>query len=984
MLKRLFDPTRWLLLATILCIIHRSVASPFENKTGQNDSRSRIFSPRMDYDEWTPLGRGDPLKNDPTFDYVPPVLDRVQYWLDSHTTEPSAKRDILILGVTAKKSSPKLPEHFLKFVDAPKFNRNKETIFRNDFTGSTGAEPPKLMRTNNFRNAPIDFRNQNKIQSIPASYYPSPFYNQKSKPYTVMMPPPLNQKILNDGQNSYHMKDKIIFGEQFSTQTEEGPTFQDYNPPMKTYSQGYRSTFSSPSPLKSKQKIQTMIIPQIENIFTSSQIPKSYEATTPSVSFEKSNLVYQSTQTLEGGWIGSSRPTSSIPPVEVNQITWKAPDRYEVDHHVSASANHEVVIGQNANIIVDGDSSDHEEVVLGHKESSKTTKAPKSSTSSNPETSTESVKYQNSGFDKPSTHIVVANSPPTVDVVSVVMPTNYNDKKPTESSPNSTESTTALNLLSSSEMFVQSSKPIQNTKSFDTANTVSGMNHQTMGHRDTSIFQEFVSSPDSLSTDFIQVPKPQPFRNSISSPIMPHFMDTQTLRPNAFSPPKRMPPTRHTGFKQNSFGESLLPQQRPMHRFRPPMSPMGPPVMSPIMPSAMPSVVPQLMEQQKHQNQEYRPQNAGVQEYRPQNTGVQEYKPQNTGVQEYKPQNQEFVKHPKNDYHHSNQFISPLGLLTPTMQMNHEKEFTTQASPIFTPTIRVDSYKPPNGHQSPLFQLLNSEEMRNKPEIKNKPEVMNNQEMWNNQETKNVQEKNNQMWDKETKNQQMWDNQQMKNNQEMWKNQEMKNSQEMWKNQEMKNSPIWNNQEIKMSQEMWKNQEMKNHQMWDNQEMKNSQETNKYNQDTIKKDQRPIINDQTPLSSLQTTTVPNLTTDPLFSHYKQPAKPIRGPMYLIIQGHSKVKTYKPTVSKYGFPVANEIFDTTTKRAQTKYEKLINDNARGAIIRDIGGKKKIEERTQIHGAAKNLLSFIENGLSAFTVFPPPATEEERQANYVTTI
>lgn len=38
------------------------------------------ISPRMDFDEWTPLGRGDPLKNDPTFDYLPPVLDKVLYW----------------------------------------------------------------------------------------------------------------------------------------------------------------------------------------------------------------------------------------------------------------------------------------------------------------------------------------------------------------------------------------------------------------------------------------------------------------------------------------------------------------------------------------------------------------------------------------------------------------------------------------------------------------------------------------------------------------------------------------------------------------------------------------------------------------------------------------------------------------------------------------------------------------------------------------
>lgn len=56
---------------------------------------------------------------------------------------------------------------------------------------------------------------------------------------------------------------------------------------------------------------------------------------------------------------------------------------------------------------------------------------------------------------------------------------------------------------------------------------------------------------------------------------------------------------------------------------------------------------------------------------------------------------------------------------------------------------------------------------------------------------------------------------------------------------------------------------------------------------------------QVPLSDMansfaepSTTTPFPITTDSLFSHYKQPVNgPARGPMYLIIQGHSKVKTY---------------------------------------------------------------------------------------------
>ncbi|KAE8750269.1 hypothetical protein FOCC_FOCC003078 [Frankliniella occidentalis] len=59
-----------------------------------------VPGPRMDYDEWTPLGHGDPLKNDPTYDYVPPVLDRVHYWMEPK--DSGARRD----------------EAFVKYVDS--------------------------------------------------------------------------------------------------------------------------------------------------------------------------------------------------------------------------------------------------------------------------------------------------------------------------------------------------------------------------------------------------------------------------------------------------------------------------------------------------------------------------------------------------------------------------------------------------------------------------------------------------------------------------------------------------------------------------------------------------------------------------------------------------------------------------------------------------------------------------------------------------
>uniref|UniRef100_A0AAG5DAW7 Uncharacterized protein n=1 Tax=Anopheles atroparvus TaxID=41427 RepID=A0AAG5DAW7_ANOAO len=70
-----------------------------------NDLARNFHSPRLEYNEWLPVGRGDPLKNDPTYDYSPPVLDRVRYWSEGGSKEKAAGNDILLLGVPSKKVS---------------------------------------------------------------------------------------------------------------------------------------------------------------------------------------------------------------------------------------------------------------------------------------------------------------------------------------------------------------------------------------------------------------------------------------------------------------------------------------------------------------------------------------------------------------------------------------------------------------------------------------------------------------------------------------------------------------------------------------------------------------------------------------------------------------------------------------------------------------------------------------------------------------
>lgn len=828
---------------------------------GQNDSRSRIFSPRMDYDEWTPLGRGDPLKNNPTFDYVPPVLDRVQYWLDSqqHTTEPSSKRDILVLGVTAKKTSPKIPEQFLKFVDGPKFTRTgsqDSTSYRNDFTGSTGAEPPKIMRNTSFRNGLIDYRNQNRLQSLPASYYPNPYYSQKIKPYTMMMPPPMIQKAeTSTNFNVGTSKDKIVgypdTSSSFNTQTEEGPVLQDtqyYGTPSKDY--GHYSLASSSRPY-STSKTSPSKVETIKSVYlpSASQSTKSrYEVTTaPSVSFEKSNLIYQSTQTLSGGWFGNNGPTSSstVFPLDVNQVTWQTPDysrdHYEIDHHAAASSNHEVVVGQNANIIVDASKNENEEVIVGQKEVS--TEATSSTTESVAQTSTASTTTADSTEKEEETatdvqpsqkmHIVVANSPSSImeleahkakkGPVAVVIPTNYVEKNFSASSSDSTtlhnnawENPTTSEMTKTTHQASKSqSQPIRNAI---TSSPILSEDHSAS------------SVPNRISQFVHQPLHPQ------SAPVIPprHISNPSLMfvPPQAASQPMMRPQTRPNTMIH--FIGSMRPGFRPsspisLSHMSPPMAHMHAPMNNIMVP----------LPEQAHQRL-------------PQPFPVTFTSPPSTFSTQIPESDEQPI-----DHRPSRLPATTITTLPFTSTVSSTMEYTSMDT-----KNRHESTKP---DQSPLVKILNEETPKMKTML-------------------------------------------------------------------------------------------------------------------------------TPSSTVppRTTTAPSLTTDPIFSHYKQPAKPIRGPMYLIIQGHSKVKTYKPTVNKHGVPVENnEIVESATERQLSKLEQLIRENTKNGAVDLASEKRKLEEKArsekhQVSSHQESLMSLVESGLNGFTLSPSTVAEERRVSNSVTSI
>ncbi|XP_046738753.1 uncharacterized protein LOC124407020 [Diprion similis] len=878
-----------LLLASILsCSVNCQIemTGPVENKTGTNESRSRVFSPRMDYDEWTPLGRGDPLKNDPTFDYVPPVLDRVQYWLDSHTTEPSAKRDILVLGVTAKKTSPKIPEQFLKFVDGPKFTkspdqqyRNEHILHRNDFTGSTGAEPPKILRNTNFRNGMGDYRNHNRIQNVPASYYPSPFYNQKPKPYTMMLPPPVVPKPIDAAQPTFTpQKEKMASyadqNQQFSTQTEEGPIQDErlsYNSPhMNSFSQPHPPPRSVQSSSRPPPKHQLSQIEGLNSVYTppvQTTREKFQSVTTPSVSFEKSNLVYHSTQTISGGWLANGGPSS-----EVNQVTWQTPfnaqEQFDTsgDHQAAGSSNHDVVIGQNANIIVDGENSENEEVVVGKKGSppqeNSLVQTPASSGNlvQSSMLSTDDNDSGNIVVGKPSStdsdaqmHIVVANAGPVdpgfegskrKEPVSVIMPTNYVEIANVTHLESNTESTNVtyddrrLDSLpaTQAEQNIQISKPLSQPNAITNPPApIPQMNH--MNYHPVHMSQVNQMNPMSQMNPMNQMNQMMQM-NQMNQMAHAHQINQINQVPvRSVFPGPNAQPLIH--LSQGS-GHAMMPGQMGNGMRRPPGS--------------LPSMPPQKMFNEHQHHHQVVP---GMQHSSPTMHSTPGPEVGMTGVTD----SESFrVKSPPNLQMNSMQSVN--GAAAPP-QVPFLPTAASSVSQPETATSSLDLVTDYIKNQSPLAHLLNNDINR-------------------------------------------------------------------------------------------------------------------------------VTRTSTPAAP--TTTASSLTTDPIFSHYKQPAKPIRGPMYLIIQGHSKVKTYKPSVNRHGVPVEyNEIREASTERP-SKLEQLINENTKSRI-----GDKSVQEKPSFVEEEKekdkprrkrieeqDLLSLVENNLSGFTVRPEFQVEEHRGANSLTTI
>lgn len=77
-----------------------------------------------------------------------------------------------------------------------------------------------------------------------------------------------------------------------------------------------------------------------------------------------------------------------------------------------------------------------------------------------------------------------------------------------------------------------------------------------------------------------------------------------------------------------------------------------------------------------------------------------------------------------------------------------------------------------------------------------------------------------------------------------------------------------------------------------------------------------------------------MTTDTIFSHYRQPEKQLTGPMYLIIEGHSKVKTYGGPSSTAGTVSHAPKFVPVQSTVDPVVTRVVNEDA------DDGGKYEV--------------------------------------------
>ncbi|XP_022207954.2 mucin-2 isoform X1 [Nilaparvata lugens] len=173
----------FVLIAVNLCAAQR------ESRSGDEKSPNPrgLFSPRMQYDEWTPLGRGDPLKNDPTFDYMPPVLERVQYWMSPAARTPDPPR------VTTS-TAPPLDRRYQELTGNKRYQELPANTRYQELTGTQQRTRQQYV--------PVYYQGHRPHHH---HYHHHHHNNHPPAPQTILVPPPA------PGKNSFQYQANSVY-----------------------------------------------------------------------------------------------------------------------------------------------------------------------------------------------------------------------------------------------------------------------------------------------------------------------------------------------------------------------------------------------------------------------------------------------------------------------------------------------------------------------------------------------------------------------------------------------------------------------------------------------------------------------------------------------------------------------------------------------------------------------------------------------------
>lgn len=323
------------------------------------DSRG-IFSPRMEYDEWTPLGRGDPLKNDPTYDYVPPVLERVHYWIEPSSRTPDPL--IPTIGYASKDSEVSRVFHkrpddvhretdnssadsrkdvydpfFLKLVDGPTFStkhRNQQHFYHHHYLvrpSSTASQQPNSPSSIHHHISPYyahSYQQKNHQKQIPYENHPPvERHNQKENHRTT----------LESADSQAEIKQNRPAFETQGFQMELHNHQEENQQPRPPY------TILVPPPLQIPNSFTSMSDTQkpvqvVEMKKVTTQAPSRAH---PSVTPEQANLVYQHSSTLPTLEWEEGKTQLATLAGDSSHVTRKAPTPTKHDKYPFGNLYHE-------------------------------------------------------------------------------------------------------------------------------------------------------------------------------------------------------------------------------------------------------------------------------------------------------------------------------------------------------------------------------------------------------------------------------------------------------------------------------------------------------------------------------------------------------------------------------------------------------------------------------------------------------------------